>query len=109
MWVSANTKHPEAVAAFLNSFADKDTAVSFMKDTQNISVIKEVLTATADSNDVIAQMARLTGKAPHITPWWDSYMPSAVHEEGTRLIQGLFDGSVKPDAYLAALDKAAGR
>ena len=49
LWVSANTKHPEAVATFLNSFADKDTAVSFQKDTQNISVIKEVLAATADS------------------------------------------------------------
>jgi raffinose/stachyose/melibiose transport system substrate-binding protein len=109
LWVSANTKHPEAVATFLNSFADKDTAVSFQKDTQNISVIKEVLAATAGSDDVVARMGRLAGEAPHITPWWDSYLSAPLHEEGIRLIQGLFDESVTPADYLAAMDKVAGR
>ena len=43
MFVSARTAHPEAVAAFLNSFAEEGAAVSFMKETQNISVIKAAL------------------------------------------------------------------
>jgi raffinose/stachyose/melibiose transport system substrate-binding protein len=109
MFVSAKTAHPEAVAAFLNSFADKDAAVSFMKETQNISVIKAALEATAGSNDVISVMARQVGKTPAITPWWDNYMPPTVVDESTRLIQGLFDGSVSPADYLAKLDKAMGR
>jgi raffinose/stachyose/melibiose transport system substrate-binding protein len=109
LFVSAKTEHPEAVATFLNSFADRDAAVSFMLDTQNISVIKEALEATKTSDNVIAKMAALVAKSPRITPWWDNYMPTAVHEESTRLIQGLFDGSVSPTDYLASVDKAAGR
>jgi raffinose/stachyose/melibiose transport system substrate-binding protein len=109
MFVSAKTAHPEAVAAFLNSFAEQKAAVSFMKDTQNISVIKDALAATSGSNDVIAQIASAVAKAPAITPWWDNYMPPPVHEESTRLIQGLFDGTVTTADYLAAMDKAAGR
>jgi raffinose/stachyose/melibiose transport system substrate-binding protein len=109
MFVSAKTPHPEAVAAFLNSFTEKDDAVSFMMQTQNISVIKAALEATASSTDVIAQMAHAVGKTPAITPWWDNYMPPPVFEESTRLIQGLFDGTVSPSEYLAKMDKAAGR
>jgi len=109
MFVSANTKHPEAVAAFLNSFAEKDAAVSFMMETQNISVIKDALAATSSSNDIVAQLARAVAKTPAITPWWDNFMPPTVVDESTRLIQGLFDGSVSPKDYLTKIDKAAGR
>jgi len=109
MFVSAKTAHPDAVASFLNSFAEKDAAISFMKETQNISVIKDALAATGPEDGMLGQVAAAVAKAPHITPWWDNYFPAPVFEESTRAIQGLFDGSISPAAYLAGLDKAAGR
>jgi raffinose/stachyose/melibiose transport system substrate-binding protein len=108
LFVNSRTNKTAAIAVFLNSFADPNTALSFMKDTQNVSVIKSVL-ATGMSPGVINDIAQITTAAPHISPWWDNYLSNAVADDATRTIQGLFDGSIAPDAFLASMDKAAGR
>jgi raffinose/stachyose/melibiose transport system substrate-binding protein len=107
LFVNARTSKTAAVATFLNSFADPNTALSFMRETQNISVIKSAV--TAGMNPIDSQIVRLIASAPHISPWWDNYLPNVVAEQATRTIQGLFDGSMSPQAYLTAMDKAAGR
>ena len=109
LFVSAKTAHPDAVATFLNSFAEPDAAVSFMNQTQNVSVVKAALAGTAGSDGIIARMAAAVAKVPRITPWWDNYMPNAVIDASNSMIQGLFEGSVTPEAFVAGLDKAAGR
>ncbi len=108
LFVSAKTQHPEAVASFLNGFAADDAAVAFMRETRNISVVRSALKA-GPGEGILGDIAAATARAPHITPWWDNYLPNAVQEEATRQIQGLFDGSVTPAAYLEAMDKAAKR
>lgn len=108
LFVGSRSSNSAAIAVFLNSFADPSTALSFMKDTQNVSVVKSAL-ATGMSPGVINDIAQITAAAPHISPWWDNYLPNAVADDATRTIQGLFDGSIAPDAFLAGMDKAAGR
>ena len=105
---SEGGKKAEAVAAFLNGFSDKDAALSFMNETRNIPVVKAALDV-GPSDPALKTIASFAAQAPHITPWWDNALPNGVAEEATRTIQGLFDGSVAPDAYLAGMDKAAGR
>jgi hypothetical protein len=65
--------------------------------------------ASGMSAGVLSDIAQITAAAPHISPWWDNYLPNSVADDATRTIQGLFDGSMSPDAYLAGMDKAAGR
>ncbi len=107
LFVNAKTQKTAAIAAFLNSFADPGTAQSFLRETQNVSVIRSAV--TAGMNPIDNEIARLITSAPHVSPWWDNYLPNVVAEQATRTIQGLFDGSIAPQAYLAAMDKAAGR
>jgi len=107
LFVNAKTQKTAAIAAFLNSFADPSTALSFLRETQNVSVIRSAV--TAGMNPIDNEIARLIASAPRISPWWDNYMPNVVAEQATRTIQGLFDGSISPQAYLAGMDKAAGR
>lgn len=107
LFVNAKTPKTAAVAAFLNSFADPAIAQSFMRETQNVSVIRSAV--TAGMNPIDNEIARLISSAPHVSPWWDNYLPNVVAEQATRTIQGLFDGSIAPQAYLAGMDKAAGR
>jgi raffinose/stachyose/melibiose transport system substrate-binding protein len=108
LFVSSKTTKAAAVAVFLNSFADPKTALSFMNETQNVSVIKSVM-ASGMSPGVLSEIAQITAAAPHISPWWDNYLSNSVADDATRTIQGLFDGSITPDAYLVGMDKAAGR
>jgi len=108
LYVNSRTAKTAAIAAFLNSFADPSTTLSFMRETQSISVIKSVLTMST-SPGIISDILEITAAAPHISPWWDNYLPNAVTDEAMRTIRGLFDGSVSPDAFLAGMDKAAGR
>ncbi len=108
LFVNARTSKTAAIAMFLNSFAEPNTALSFLKDTQNVSVVKSVM-ATGIAPGVLNDIAQITAAAPHISPWWDNYLSNAVADNVTRTIQGLFDGSIAPDAFLAAMDKAGGR
>lgn len=107
LFVSARSQKSAAIATFLNSFADPDSALSFARETQSVSVIRSAL--SAGMNPIDNEIARLIASAPHISPWWDNYLPNVVAEQATRTIQGLFDGSISPQAYLAGMDKAAGR
>jgi raffinose/stachyose/melibiose transport system substrate-binding protein len=108
LYVNGRTTQNAAIAAFLNSFADPGTALSFVRETQSVSVIKTVL-SSGTGPGILSDILKLTASAPHLSPWWDNYLSSAVTEETMRTIQGLFDGSMSPDAFLAGLDKAAGR
>lgn len=107
LFVNARTSKTAAIATFLNSFADPSTALSFMRETQNISVIKSA--AGTAMSPIDSQIVRLIASSPQVSPWWDNYLPNVVAEQATRTIQGLFDGSVSPQAYLEGMDKAAGR
>jgi raffinose/stachyose/melibiose transport system substrate-binding protein len=107
LFVNAKTSKTAAIAAFLNSFAEPATALSFTRETQNISVVNSAL--TAGLSPIETQIVQFIAAAPHVSPWWDNYLPNAVAEQATRTIQGLFDGSISPEAYLVGMDKADGR
>lgn len=108
LWVSSNSKHPEAAVKFLNGFTDPKTALSFMNDTQNISVIKGVLEG-APSDGLVPQMVGLVNQAAHVAPWWDATLPAPVTEELLNNMQALFAREITPEAFVALLQAAAGR
>lgn len=109
IYMSGTSEHPEAAAKLLQSYLEHEAGLSFTQQTQNPSIINSVIEATTGSDDVVAEVATMVAGSPHIYPFWDNYMTPVVVEESWRLISGLYDGSVTPAEYLAALDKAQGR
>ena len=109
IYMSGTSKHPEAAAKLLQSYVEHEAGLSFTEQTQNPTIINSVIEATKDADNIVAEVAGMVASSSHVYPFWDNYVSPVIVEESWRLISGLYDGSVTPADYLAALDKAAGR
>ncbi len=105
LWITANSRHPEAAAKFLNGFAERENAISFMNETKNVSVIKGV-TEYAD-DEVIKLMVAEASKAPHFMPWWDIHLPAQISEAILNNIQALFAREITPEQFAQLVQAAA--
>ncbi len=101
LWVSSTTKHPEAVAKFLQGLTTVENAVSFMKDTNFTPTIKgiEEVAKTAGVNPAVLTLMQYGLEAKHSYPWWDWAMPSTVADEMLGMSQPISMGQIKPEEF----------
>ena len=105
LWVSANTKSPEAVAKFLQGLTTVENAVSFMKDTNFTPTIEGIEAAAAEAgvDPAVLTLMQYGLEAKHSYPWWDWAMPSAVADEMLSMSQPVSNFEVTGEEYGARL------
>lgn len=101
LWVSANTKHPEAAAKFLQGLTTIDNAVSFMKATNFTPTIKgiEEAAAAAGVDPAVLTLMQYGLEAKHSYPWWDWAMPSLVADEMLAMSQPVSNSEITGQEY----------
>lgn len=101
LWVSATTKHPEAVAKFLQGLTTVDNAVSFMKATKFTPTIKGIEDAAeaAGVHPAVLTLMQYGLEAKHSYPWWDWAMPPEVAEEMLEMSQPISMLQLSPEEF----------
>ena len=109
LWVSSTTKHPEAVAKFLQPLTTIDNALSFMEKTKFIPAIKGIAEKAkiANIDPVVLTLLQYSQEAKHIYPWWDWAMPAPVAEEMLNMSQPLSMGMITPEEFCERLSAKA--
>lgn len=109
LWVSATTKHPEAVAKFLQGLTTVDNAVSFMKATKFTPTIKGIEDAAqaAGVHPAVLTLMQYGLEAKHSYPWWDWAMPPEVAEEMLEMSQPISMLQITPEEFGVRLQAKA--
>jgi ABC-type glycerol-3-phosphate transport system substrate-binding protein len=109
-YVSANTKHPDVVAIWMNGFAETENAVDYTYKTRFIPVVKSAVDEVKKGEDpFLSKNLTILDEAPRVAPWWDHATPTAVFEGCNANIALLYAGDITPEEFLATLDELAGR
>jgi raffinose/stachyose/melibiose transport system substrate-binding protein len=109
LWLSANSKSPEAAGAFLKGFTETATQVDFDIKSQSVSSVQGVAEKAGKPNDPIIKMTKLSEKAPQAFPWWDAALPPKIANAMLNNSQALLAGKMSPADFANAMDEAAGR
>lgn len=106
LWVSSTTKHPEAVAKFLQPLTTVDSSVSFLKETSFIPAIKGILEKAkiVGADPAALMLLQYSQEAKHFYPWWDWAMPAPVAEEMLDMSQPLSMGKITPKEFCERLE-----
>jgi len=109
LWVSSTTKHPEAVAKFLQPLTTVDNALSFMKETNFVPTIKGIYEKAkiVDVDPAVLVLLQYSEEAKHSHPWWDWCMPAPVAEELLNISQLLSMGEITPKEFVDRLETKA--
>lgn len=109
LWISADTKHPSDVGAFLKGFTTKKAQVGFVEESGSVSAIQGVAEEAGDPDDPVVQMTKLSESAPQAFPWWDAALPPKVANAMLNNSQALLAGKISPEDFGKAMDEAASR
>jgi raffinose/stachyose/melibiose transport system substrate-binding protein len=109
LWVSADSKDPDAAGAFLKGFTEKSEQVKFGVDSGSVSAYVGVADDATDTDSPNIMMGKLAAEAPHAFPWWDAALPQKIANEMLNNSQALLSGKMSPEEFGKAMDKAAGR
>jgi len=108
--VSSTTKHPEAVAKFLQPLTTSyDVMLSYIKEASVIPAINGILemAKTAGVDPVMLTVAQHFAEAKHGFGAWDWVLPAPVAEEMLNMSQPLSMGTITPKEFCERLEAKA--
>ncbi len=113
LWIAATSKHPEAAAAFLDTYADKERALSLFESQGNVPPVRDILPPYEGptgnlTTDMTLETVQFVGThSTGIFSWYDHPSPAAVTDAMYSNSQALLTGKLTPEEFAGILEEAA--